>query len=119
MSALNKPYEESFCYDLLGEVHHLMGNYHKALTYKIKSCQLGKELFNDYDNAYCNYTIAETQLALGNYESAYLKLETALKQWKKMGLQEEEIKTQLVYAKWHLALETLLMAMAPKKPSPI
>lgn len=103
MSALNQPYEESFCYDLLGEVHHLMGNYHKALTYKIKSCQLGKELFNEYDYAYCNYTIAETQLALGNYESAYLKLETALKQWEKMGFQEEKIKTQLVYAKWHLA----------------
>lgn len=100
---LNKPYDESFCYDLLGEIYHLMGAYEQALTYKIKSCQVGKELFNAYDSAYCDYTIAETQVALGNYELAQVLLKSAIKEWKKMGFHEEQIKTQLVYAQWYLA----------------
>lgn len=96
----NRSYDEGFCYDLLGEVYYLMGNYESALTYKIKSCEYGKSHFNDYDKAYCDYTIAETQMALGNTKAALPLLESALLQWKEQNFPEEYISTQLVYASW-------------------
>lgn len=96
----NQSYDEGFCYDLLGEVYHLMGNYKQALIYKIKSCESGKSNFNDYDKAYCDYTIAQTQLALGNAKAALPLLESALKQWEQQNFPEEYIRTQLVHASW-------------------
>lgn len=98
----NKPYDESFCYDLLGEIFHLMGSYEQALAYKVKSCQVGTAFFGAYEYAFCDYTIAETQLALGHYDSAYTLLKKALSQWEKIEFPEEQIKTQLVYASWYL-----------------